>query len=291
MNIPPLPALDALDTLARTGSVTRTAEHLSLSQSAVSHKLKALEARLGFALTETRGRSVVLTPEARRYVEAIRPALAALQQAHRGVGGTRGALEVAVTSGLAATWLVPRLRGFLSAYPEVSLTLRSVTTTEEPPSFDLWIGFSDAPPAAAERLQDVQFFPVCSPDFLYRREGLSPDSLDAADLLHLDNRTDWAAWLGAAHSSVLPGTSGLMFTGLLAMYAAAEAGLGMCLGDRLTCAHALASGRLVRPFETEIAARAGYWCLSGPGGPSAPAQAFADWVKVEIRQGVGAGAL
>ncbi|TMV82990.1 LysR family transcriptional regulator, partial [Thioclava sp. BHET1] len=115
--LPPLPALEALDALERSGSVSEAARLCRLSQSAVSHKLRALESRLGFRLTEPSGRGVALTPQARRYLAAVRPGLAALREAHRGIGAVQGTLEISCVSGLAATWLAPRLGGFLNLFP------------------------------------------------------------------------------------------------------------------------------------------------------------------------------
>ena len=77
--LPSLSAIEALDHLARLGSMARTAEALNQTPGAVSHKIRALETRLGFPLTETRGRGVALTLRAERYLEAARPALAALR--------------------------------------------------------------------------------------------------------------------------------------------------------------------------------------------------------------------
>ncbi len=287
MSMPPISALEVLEALARSGSVSRTADLVHLSQSAVSHKLKTLEAHLGFKLTTPKGRGVALTAEARRYVAAIAPGLASLRDAHRAMGAVRGALDVAVASGLAATWLAPRLRRFLNIYPEVSLTLRSVALGETAPPCDLRIGFADHPPDGAAPLFGVTFFPVCSPDLLYAGGGLAadtlaPDTLDPDMLLHLDTRADWAHWLQAVNSPVRPGQAGIRFTGLLAMYAAAEAGLGICLGDALTSARALSTGRLVRPFEEEIPAGKGYWITPAPEHLSAPAAAFVDWLKGEV---------
>ena len=137
--------------LARTGSVRDTAIEVHLSQSAVSHKLKALEQVLGFPLTEPKGRGVVLTGEARRYVAAIRPALALLRDAHNGLDQAKGTLEIAVSSGFAATWLAPRLADFLNRYPAVSLKIRSVAVGEDFSHSDLSIVFTDRPPAGSQR--------------------------------------------------------------------------------------------------------------------------------------------
>ncbi len=282
MNLPPLSALEMLDALARTGSVAATAAELHLSPSAVSHKLRTLEARLGFRLAEPQGRGLRLTGEAHRYVEAIRPGLASLREAHRAIGTTRGTLGLAVTSGLAATWLAPRLRRFLALCPGVALTLSSFAGGEEPPRADLSILFTETPPPGAELLLRVTFFPVCAPELLYDGGGLALDGLRPGMLLHLDGPADWARWLEAAGSPLQPGSGGISFTGLLAMYSAAEAALGLCLGDSLTCSRALSTGRLVRPFAMDVPADAAYWITLSSGGGSDPAQAFLKWIKAEL---------
>ncbi len=283
MNLPPLSALVVLDALARTGSVRGAAQTVHLSQSAVSHKLKTLEATLGFRLTKTQGRGVALTSEAQRYVAAIRPALETLRDAHNGMGQAKGSLDIAVTSGFAATWLAPRLRDFHDRFPDISVRLRSVAMGEgirfSTAPYDVAITFTDTPPENAEHLFEVKFFPVCSPDFLHRHPLKTPKDISSQMLLHLDSTADWQHWLEACGASSHLEHSGTGFTGVLAMYAAAEAGLGLCLGDAVTVDRALQTGRLLRPFPTEIAAPASYWLVPDLGGLTAPASAFCAWLR------------
>ncbi len=279
MSLPPIASLSVLDVLARTGSVRDTAIAVHLSQSAVSHKLKALEVQLGFQVTEAKGRGVILTSEARRYLAAVRPALAILHEAHSGLNQAQGALDIAVTSGFAATWLAPRLSGFLERHPSISIKLRSVTVGEDVAQSDLGVVFMDQPPDGSIRLFDVTFFPVCSPDFLHRHAPLSVSDITPDMLMHLDAKNDWTDWLAQQGMGMDLGGAGVEFTGLLAMYACAEAGMGLCLGDAVTSDHALRSGRLVRPFNEEIPAPASYWITPPPSGFTAPAVAFADWLR------------
>ncbi|MBT0958070.1 LysR family transcriptional regulator [Alphaproteobacteria bacterium KMM 3653] len=282
MNIPPLAALETLEALARTGSIHQAAAQVNLSASACSHKIKALEARLGFRLIQPAGRGITLTAEGRRYVAAVRPALEQLRDAHRGHGAARGELLVAVTSGFAATWLAPRIRRFVNLYPEIALTLSSTPSGVMAPTCDLQIAYARRPPKGAEPLLEVHFFPVCSPDFLYTNAGLTPERIAPDHLLHLESREDWRLWLASAGCALDPGDAGITFTGLLAMYAAAEAGAGIGLGDAVTSAHALSTGRLVKPFDQILTADGGYWIIPPPGGLTAPGRAFADWLRAEM---------
>ncbi|MFT3688460.1 LysR substrate-binding domain-containing protein [Paenirhodobacter sp.] len=224
----------------------------------------------------------MLTAQGRRYLAAVRPGLEALRAAHRGVAQARGPLEVACASGLAVTWLAPRLGGFLRGCPDVSLTLRSIAAEDPRAQADLTITFGPRPGPEAVHLLDVAFFPVAQPAF-YEAEGRpAPGDLTPGMLLHLNNRDDWAGWLRAAGAEAQAASGGVRFQGLLAMYAAAEAGLGLCLGDSLTCGAALRAGRLIRPYAAEVRVPAGYWALPAAGGLTAPAAAFLDWIRREL---------
>lgn len=282
MSLPPLSALEALEALARQGSVSAAARHMGLSQSAVSHKLRALEARLGFALTRPAGRGVEMTGQARRYVEAIRPALETLRAAQAQVDTAAGRLVLACASGFAATWLAPRIGAFRQLHPEVALTVRSTPAAGDAAQADLAIVFADAPPAGAMPLLDVTFFPVCSPSFFHASGVPKASALSPASLLHLNTRADWAAWLDRVGADPGLAQGGVIFSDVLAMLAAAEAGQGLCLGDALTCDAALGAGRLVRPFRQHVAVPGSYWIIPGPGGITGAARAFADWVQADL---------
>ncbi len=282
MNMPSLSTLIVLDTLARTGSVRATASEVNLSQSAVSHKLRALENLLGFRIVEPKGRGITLTGEARRYVAAIRPGLASLREAHTDMDHAKGPLEIVVTSGFAATWLAPRLSDFLNRYPAISLKLRSATAGEVIEHFDIGIMYTDMPQPGSLPFFDVRFFPLCSPDFLHRLGMTTLDHITPDKLLHLNDQTDWKGWLGDQGVHITLDNQGILFTELLAMYAAAEAGLGLCLGDAVSAEGALRAGRLVRPFAYSIPAPASYWITPPPGGFTAPAAAFRDWIQTEV---------
>jgi LysR family glycine cleavage system transcriptional activator len=288
MTLPSLSALVALETLARTGSVTRTAAEMALTHSAVSHKLKGLERRLGFALTVPEGRGVALTPRARAYVAEIRPALEALTRAARPGPAAEGRLTVNVAPGFAAAWLCPRLGAFRALHPEVALRLNSprgygdLGRGED----DLYITFARAGdlPAAARRLMDVAFFPVCAPALLHRGGGLARASdLGRETLLHLDGREDWTRWLRAAGAGDAAARGGgILFQDLQVMLAAALAGQGVALGDTLSTATHLESGRLARPFGYEVPAGRCYWLVPGRGGDSPQAAAFAGWLTAAL---------
>ena len=71
--------------VAETGSVTRAAERLLISQPSLSHQLRVLETALGATLFDRRPRGIALTPVGRAMLPGARAALAAASDARRSV--------------------------------------------------------------------------------------------------------------------------------------------------------------------------------------------------------------
>lgn len=118
--------------VAHDGNLTRTAQQLNLSQSALSVQIKQLEERLGHALFERRGRQLHLTEAggiALDHADAIFAAgqelVATLQEA----GRTRQALRVGALATLSRNFQIGFLRPIL-ARTDVEVILRSGSPTE-----------------------------------------------------------------------------------------------------------------------------------------------------------------
>ena len=121
-----LGALHAFEAAARLGSFKAAAAELSLSATAISHRIRTLEAQLGKALFERRTRAVVLTVEGRVLAEAVSSGFAAIAQAAERIRRPeRRRVVLALTPEFAARWLVPRLAAFQAACPDVELHIRT----------------------------------------------------------------------------------------------------------------------------------------------------------------------
>src|SRR6202050_135074 len=112
--LPPLNGLKAFEAAARSESFTRAAEELNVTQSAVSHQVKALEDALGLKLFHRERQRLILTGAGRDYLAVIRDALDLIA-----VGTERllrrqesGVLTVSTSPDFAAKWLVNRLSCF-----------------------------------------------------------------------------------------------------------------------------------------------------------------------------------
>src|SRR5689334_14000451 len=111
-----------------TGSFTRAAELLHVSQPALSHQVRVLERDAGGPLLERLPRAVRLTPMGRAMLPHARAALAVAQQARtaarRAAGLERGEIQVAAVYSVTLGVLPPVLRAWHRQRPEIRVRLR-----------------------------------------------------------------------------------------------------------------------------------------------------------------------
>lgn len=121
--------LQTLAALAETGSLAKAAERVFVTQSALSHQLKALEQHYGAALFERNTRPLRLTRIGERLLSLAREVLDATAQAEREVAqwvsGRGGQLRVAVECHTCFDWLMPAMDSFREHWPDVELDLIS----------------------------------------------------------------------------------------------------------------------------------------------------------------------
>src|SRR6516162_5980360 len=112
--LPPLNALKAFEAAARHESFTRAAEELCVTQGAVSHQVKALEAELGIRLFNRERQRLVITQAGREYLVVVRHALDWIAVGTERVvqRQSTGTLTVSTSPDFAAKWLVHRLDRF-----------------------------------------------------------------------------------------------------------------------------------------------------------------------------------
>lgn len=113
--------------VASAGSFTHAGQMLTLSQSAVSRQISALEEEINTPLFQRHARGLTLTDEGEMLYAAVSDVLARLAQAEEALKNVhdapRGSLKVTSTYGIGAYWLVPRLAALLKECPELELHL------------------------------------------------------------------------------------------------------------------------------------------------------------------------
>ncbi|WP_149562473.1 LysR family transcriptional regulator [Streptomyces cacaoi] len=127
--------MEYLVTVVEEASFTRAAEALHVTQSALSHQIKALERDVGGPLLERLPRGVRLTPMGRAFLPdaelAVRSARQARRAARAAAGAEGGELEIATVHGLAVGPLVAPVAEMRGRHPEVLLRLHEYATEDE----------------------------------------------------------------------------------------------------------------------------------------------------------------
>jgi LysR family glycine cleavage system transcriptional activator len=287
--LPPLNALKAFEAAARHESFTRAAEELCVTQGAVSHQVKALEAELGIKLFNRERQQLVITEAGRQYLVVVRDALDRIA-----IGTERllqrqssGVLTVSTSPDFAAKWLVHRLGRFAEAHPDIDLrisaTMHHVDFAREDVDVAVRHGDGSWPGLDVVRLSGEQLFAVCSPKLLGGRQRIGkPADVLKFPLLHLDDRKDWAKWLEAAGIVGAELSHGPVLNRASMVIDAAVDGHGVALARTTLAAWDLIAGRLIRPFTLALRLSKTYWIVCPKATAMLPKIAvFRDWLLAE----------
>lgn len=290
MSRPPLHALQGFVAAARFGNLSRAAESMNLSVSALSHQMRGLEERLGQRLLVRKARGVGLTADGQRLLDHIAPHLDAIGQALQPFAARRDdMLTVSATASVASAWLVPRLGGFLAAHPQIEINLQSSSAVvdfvrDTQVDAALRIGLGQWPGVSAEHLFDEWLAPMASPA-LVARMGAAPRALSEWPLLG-DPDGEWNRWF-AQHGGQPPARYVAVLDDSEAHHRAALDGVGVALG-RLTRARLLLdSGQLVMLTRERLKTAYAHYLVYPPRSAAHRGLlAFRDWLRDEAAEHV-----
>ncbi len=287
--IPPIQCLLTFEALARLRSVTQAAEELFVTPSAVSHRVKQLEQIIG---TKLFGRAdFSLTTEGSEYLAHVREGLATLQKfpgtAGQSANPGKRKLRLAVTPTFSRSILIPRLRQFTEAYPEIELTLQvSIPLLDVvAEDADLMVRFGTGRYADVEHvclLQD-EVTPLASPAYV-REHGPfeTPEDLVGEALLR-SPLEPWRTWFAANQQDWPEPLEGSQFNDIGLMCDAAAAGMGVALVRIKLGAPWLDNGSLVRLYERNVPSpHAHYLCWRTGMMDRWECAAFADWLRKSV---------
>jgi LysR family transcriptional regulator, glycine cleavage system transcriptional activator len=287
--LPALNALKAFEAAARHESFTRAAEELCVTQGAVSHQVKALEAELGIKLFNRERQRLIITEAGRDYLAVLRDAFDRIAVGTERLvqRQTSGVLTVSTSPDFAAKWLVNRLGRFAEAHPgidlRISATLHHIDFARE--DVDLAVRHGDGSWAGLDvaRLSTEQLFAVCSPKLLRGRQRISkPADVLKFPLLHLDDRKDWARWLEAAGVANAELAHGPVLNRASMIIDAAVDGQGIALARTTLAAWDLINGRLVRPLSETLRLSKTYWIVCPKATAALPKiKTFREWLLAE----------
>ncbi len=292
--LPNVGNLLAFEATARHGSVSRAAEELNLTQSAISRQIQQLEDSLGVSLFRRTRQRVMLTDVGRMYASQVRNTLTELSDAtHQAIAlsGTSGVLNLAVLPTFGTRWLIPRIPEFFARHPDatVNFGVRLVPFDFAAEPFDAAIHFGQPhwPGAVCELLRREEAVPVCSPAYRERENIRTPEDLTRALLLQQSTRpTAWAEWFAGVGVAIGNPLRGPRFEQFAMIAQAAAAGLGAALIPNFLIADELASGRLEILFPHSLVSGGAYYLVYPEPKAEAPlVRSFRDWIMAKTNQG------
>lgn len=294
-SLPALSALRAFEATARLGSAARAADELSVTPTAISHQLRALEDALGVPLFVRRPRSLVPTDAGRVLGEALTDAF---DDMHRAVARVRQRRDrrrvvLSTTPAVAARRLVPYIADWQAQHEglDLHITVSHAPMRLDGVDADMAIRYGDGhwPGLHVERLFDNLFAPVCSPTLGLQR----PQDLLRRTLLHFDppggggRAMGWAAWQASAQVPGLDAVAGPVFTDETLVINAASEGHGVALVSLPLVEAELRAGTLVQPFGPTIPGKPFHLVYPESRGGDPDIQAVAEWILALHRPGAG----
>ena len=289
--LPPLNALKAFEAAARSGSFTRAAEELRVTQAAVSQQIKALEATLGVKLFIRQRPRPVMSEAGREYLAVVRDALDRIALGTERLVQRRSSavLTVSTSPDFAAKWLVHRLGRFAESHREIDLrvsaTAHHVDFVRDDVDVAVRHGDGNWPGLDVVRLCSEQLFPVCSPRLVSGRNRITTASdLLKFPLLRLGDWQTWRRWFEAAGVSD-PAAHGPIIDRASMLIDAAVDGQGIALARTALAAWDIINGRLVRPIDVSLAMANTYWIVCPKVNSSVPKVAtFRNWLLAEAAE-------
>ncbi len=259
--VPPAPNLLAFEAVARRRSFALAAAELHLTASAVSHQVARLESLLGVRLFERSAHGVRLSAAGEQYLERVGGALSAIAAATEDLRhGVRNSLFVHCAPSLASLWLMPRLRGFAEAYPDISLTLSAAHTHSDfelgQADLDIRYGVPQWGDLVVEPLFEERIVPLASPVFIREHRLKRVEQLLDVPLIQSSiSVVQWADWLREFSDKRAPDRFPLRFDRAHMSLDAATQGIGVALESATMAGLHLAERKLRPVFGLEKATR------------------------------------
>ena len=289
---PPVHLLLAFATTARFGGISRAAEALHLTQSAVSKQVQELERWTGVALFERVRKRLSLTPAGRRYEAAVRPLLAQLEAATLDLitsadGG--GALHLSTLPTFGAKCLIPRLPAFQREHPQIALHfvpyVQGYDFHREDLDCSILFGDGHWPGAVATYLAGREVMLIAPPSprgkpLLRRPADVSRFAL----LQHTSVPQAWAHWCDAHNVRGFNPLAGPQLDQFHSLIRAVAAGMGLALVPRCLVRDDVAAGLVSAPLDDGYVDDMGYWlCYPEARAQLAPLVSFRDWLVRELQ--------
>jgi LysR family transcriptional regulator, glycine cleavage system transcriptional activator len=286
--LPPLNALRAFEAVARQGTLTRAAEELHVTPTAVSRHIRNLEESLNVRLFDREGGQLLLTSHGKTYARTLARAFDMMGEATDllSQASARTQITLRAFTTLLVRWMIPRLPDFQLKHPEVDLRLTTAfdAVDFERDKVDLGVRYGQGqwPGLHATRLFSDELVAVGNTAMRDRfADRPLAEALEASTLLvhtlHLD---DWPDWFEAAGLEEVVAQNRQPFDDMSLIYQSALDGIGVGMVQRRYLTRDLDEGRLHLLSPVVLRRERGFYLVCRQETASnAAVQSFIKWIE------------
>jgi len=278
-SLPPLDSLRVLAVCVRHGNFSRAADELGITPTAVSQRIRALEARIGVKLFRRHGPRLITTDRAKALGQRLEHAFSLMRSAVDDCRRIKHPLRVTCAPTFAARWLVPRLAGYQLLAGADAIALDAAQSLSPAGAFDVAIrsGRGPWPEYEGVKLLTEQGTPMLSPKWLSKGTRLTVRKLLELPLIPDPRWPAWFALGGVANPK--PRFVATRFPNYELEAQAALQGVGVALLSPVLFAELTTQGALVAPYPWTIEGPNSYWLL---WTKDAGETHFVSWMKSQF---------
>ncbi|MEX1303190.1 MAG: LysR family transcriptional regulator [Desulfotignum sp.] len=187
-------------TLGKIRNFTKTADHLHITQSAVSHAIKKLETSIDASLIDRKSRDLVLTDAGKILYRSCEKIFYELEKTDQDLSGLKKqtplTIRVGATVEFGTTILINHINAFLDRFPDLHIDFLFSHHLLEPLLQDTVDLIIDCKPHMAENLEKIhlfkeQYVTIAAPSFIEKKQITCLDDLAGVRILSMDKDLDW----------------------------------------------------------------------------------------------------
>lgn len=256
-SLPSLVTIQAFVVCAELKSINKAAGLLHRSQGAISKQIRQLEEYYNVVLFERSITGLELTERGRQFLDISQDLLEIIEKYEASEPLRNKEIRLSAPSTFTLRWLLPRMERIKEDLGGQDIHLSSshhdsAIFEENIPEVAIIRSSSHMKGVISVELFPELLTPVCSQSIMVEilKNGLS---LQGQNLLHASKGAqEWAAWLESNRVSVDKDTHSITFDTLDVAFSAAEASMGVAIGDPIMAAERLSSERLFMPFRSIV---------------------------------------
>jgi DNA-binding transcriptional LysR family regulator len=291
--VPPINNLLAFEAVARRRNFALAAKELHLTASAISHQVARLEAQLGVRLFERSSHGVRLSTAGDAYLSRVAGALSAIAAATDDLRqGVSNSLYVHSAPSIASLWLMPRLRGFAQAHPEIALNLSAAHTPSDfalgQADIDIRYGVPQWPDLVVEPLFEERIVPLASAAFIQQHRLKRPEHLLQVPLIQSNvSIVQWPDWFAQFSDKRAPERYAVRFDRAQMSLDAATQGLGVALESSTIAGRHIEERKLRAVFglDKAVKVKAHFAVYPARHARRPPVESFLAWLHREAAKG------